>query len=68
MANNLFNAAGASTQRGLVNKKSADHHEPTSHYNPYLPWYDGFATVTLASLLTIVTLDTLVVQVIRPGQ
>lgn len=36
MANKIFGAAGACSNRGLVNKKGADHHEPTTHYNPEL--------------------------------
>lgn len=36
MANDIFNAPGAFATRGLINKKGADHHEPTTHYNVQL--------------------------------
>lgn len=36
MAEGIFNTDGAFSARGLVNKKGADHHEPTTHYNPQL--------------------------------
>ena len=31
-----YNAAGASTTKGLVNKRGANHHEASSDYNPEL--------------------------------
>lgn len=39
MAENIYNAAGAFATRGLVNKVNADHHEPTTEYNPKLALY-----------------------------
>jgi len=39
MAEKIFNAKGAYASRGLVNKKGADHHEPTTHYNPELAYF-----------------------------
>ena len=32
-------ALGAFGTRGIVNKKGADHHEPTTHYNPMISVY-----------------------------
>jgi hypothetical protein len=54
MAESIFNAPGACPTRGLVNRKFADHHEPTTQYNPELAlatvaWFklfvDGTPTV-----------------------
>jgi hypothetical protein len=39
MAENIFNAAGDIANRGIINKVGADHHEPTSEYNPKLALY-----------------------------
>lgn len=39
MAVKTFNAQGAFGTRSIVNKKGADHHEPTTHYNPMLSVY-----------------------------
>jgi len=39
MANGIFNAKGAFGTRGLVNKKGANHHEPTTDYNPKIATY-----------------------------
>lgn len=39
MAVKTFNAPGAFGTRGIVNKKGADHHEPTTHYNPMISVY-----------------------------
>jgi len=39
MAENIFNAKGDISTRGIINKVGADHHEPTSHYNPKLALY-----------------------------
>lgn len=36
MAQSIFDASGASSTRGLVNKRGVDHHEPSTHYNPAL--------------------------------
>lgn len=39
MAEKMFNADGAAAARGLVNKKGANHHEPTTDYNVKLAMY-----------------------------
>jgi len=39
MAENIYNAKGDTGTRGIINKVDADHHEPTSHYNPKLALY-----------------------------
>ena len=36
MAEDIFNAPGAYDVRGLINKVGANHHEPTTSYNPVL--------------------------------
>ena len=55
MADALFAAPNASSTRGLVNKVGADHHEPTTSYNPWLAyytvaWFKLFVDETSASL------------------
>ena len=39
MAEKIFNAEGAFGTRGLINKVGANHHEPTTDYNPKLAFY-----------------------------
>lgn len=39
MAKKIFDADGAFHTRGLINKKGANHHEPTTDYNPKLAMY-----------------------------
>jgi len=39
MAEDIFNAPGASAVRGLINKKGVGHHEPTTAYNPELAYF-----------------------------
>mmetsp|Transcript_1789 Transcript_1789/g.4541 ORF Transcript_1789/g.4541 Transcript_1789/m.4541 type:complete len:294 (+) Transcript_1789:70-951(+) len=39
MAEKIFNAHGTFRTRGLVNKKGANHHEPSTDYNPKLAQY-----------------------------
>jgi dienelactone hydrolase len=46
MVERLFDAAGAAASRGLVNKRGANHHEPSTQYNPFL----GLATVAWMKL------------------
>ena len=38
-AKQIFDTPGGTPIRGLVNKKGADHHEPSTHYNPQLALY-----------------------------
>jgi len=39
MAENIYNTKGDISNRGIINKVNADHHEPTSEYNPKLALY-----------------------------
>ena len=39
MTEHFFNAAGAHLTRGMVNKRLANHHEPSTDYNPMLGTY-----------------------------
>lgn len=39
MAEKIYGADGAFATRGLINKIGADHHEPTTEYNPKLALY-----------------------------
>lgn len=39
MAFDIFDTAGASAERGLVNKIGADHQEPAANYNPKIAWF-----------------------------
>lgn len=39
MAENIYNAKGDIANRGVINKIGADHHEPTTEYNPKLALY-----------------------------
>jgi hypothetical protein len=39
MAEGIYNVKGDIATRGIINKVGADHHEPTSHYNPKLALY-----------------------------
>jgi len=39
MAVNIYNTKGDISTRGIINKVNADHHEPTSEYNPKLALY-----------------------------
>lgn len=51
MAQKVFDATGASSVRGIINKIGANHHEPSSQYNPKLGLYTVVRTNVIAWFL-----------------